>query len=1232
MSNLKGIFVIVGNDGTGKSSIANLINQSVEGDSCYKAIERSGELATSFGINPKVTDQLTFIYQWDPNYAFSPIESVTINEKTVPVYWIVLSCHPKISEKRINGRDSRCLFETPKALFYYHRKYLEIAANFGLPVVENGTRPIEETVQEILTIPNYYHQFRSLALLKKDYQDLDHLDIEKALLKNGNIGLDKVTQNTVGIAGVFDNTVIPGLFESLDQNTRTRMDLRQWLRNLDINQLVEIQEKYLQRSFGLFLVDEGESKRIYRIISKCPIFNKYCFIALKSTIYSHSRQSTKEIPSLASVRGMGSQLYLEMMMRNGLDHSYLTINRQGIIFSKYLKKTLTEKTDQEMAEVEVVVKELFVGTDKHSFYGLDKIPQIVRSDMKYTTGPRVRYDWRNPNHVIKSNGVNPMESPYYYIIEETLGKNEFFKRYLSSNALRPYGDKMISEDLIEPIINLEESKKNVLKMFFTIQYYFSKVGLNIQDVCFMTTRDGSCFWSEINQDCMRIKNESGESFDKDIWRAGGSAAEHNILTKWCVINTLLAKYFHTKPFEMTEINKFSTYCFQTPLKKLIKKQSTLPKSQLQLYRSLIAKKTNRRIIATIDLYDGHPSLVKSGKVFETHSNGDFQKALKYISIFPDFLVVDLNKAMNQDTNVNRDLICQYAPYYYYHSGGGIRSLEDAQKVLESSVRRVVLGSNTNSEFLAKLDKERIIVELSINEDFEVLTHGREVNTKIHIKDRLFELVDQGVRVVSITFHQTEGHLQGLDRSQITKLMQMMPLKIEKVIIAGGVTSVDDLEFLWSFDRCIPQLGSAIWKNKISIGEIYCSMMHWDHFGLVPAIIQHQNGQVLGLVWMNKEAIMKTCETRLFHRYSREHSRVMLKGETSGNIMKVSKMAVDCDSDALLVTVSSEGKFCHSGNKSCFSIQSSMKANLADLMDHILTKKNGPTYSGIMQRNPGLTLSKLMEEFWEIVIAPSDTKVHECSDLLVHFIMYLNGEGISYDDIVNELNARRWNPHLLTPEPTKKKCDKYVIAVTANKYSAKTDKYIEEKMGIHLDRGDPSDRRLDIKYRITNSNKYWEIFENKQVEFVGCRPKDMVWLMALGRVHACVTYNTVIDNMPLITRLIHSVPDESLQLCLIGRKDEEVNFNTTKKINIVVEHPHSVYIYLRSKGINDSQFKMDHVIGSSESFLVSETITRYSLCDAIVETGKTLEANNLEIKEVVLDHGDVTIGWYEKCLS
>jgi hypothetical protein len=51
-------------------------------------------------------------------------------------------------------------------------------------------------------------------------------------------------------------------------------------------------------------------------------------------------------------------------------------------------------------------------------------------------------------------------------------------------------------------------------------------------------------------------------------------------------------------------------------------------------------------------------------------------------------------------------------------------------------------------------------------------------------------------------------------------MSRMPNPIKNVIIAGGITSINDLRYVWGFKKCIPQLGSAIWKKKILISDIF----------------------------------------------------------------------------------------------------------------------------------------------------------------------------------------------------------------------------------------------------------------------------------------------------------------------------------------------------------------------------------------------------------------------------
>ncbi|CAF5211066.1 unnamed protein product, partial [Rotaria magnacalcarata] len=231
------------------------------------------------------------------------------------------------------------------------------------------------------------------------------------------------------------------------------------------------------------------------------------------------------------------------------------------------------------------------------------------------------------------------------------------------------------------------------------------------------------------------------------------------------------------------------------------------------------------------------------------------------------------------------------------------------------------------------------------------------------------------------------------------------------------------------------------------------MINFDGNGIVSSIIQDLNGLVKGLCYMNRESIEQTCKTRKLYRYSRKLRKVIMKGATSGDVQHIVRISLDCDMDAMLIIVDSQKSFCHAGKYSCFSLPTSIKANLATLAEHIKSRINQDSYSGRIQRNPQLALAKIMEEFWEVVVAPQDNQVSECSDLLVHLIMYLNGNGISIEDIFNELHARRWAPKR-SVENTKipdEKSNEIIICISASKYPDKTDEFAEEQLGIKITR-------------------------------------------------------------------------------------------------------------------------------------------------------------------------------------
>lgn len=92
-------------------------------------------------------------------------------------------------------------------------------------------------------------------------------------------------------------------------------------------------------------------------------------------------------------------------------------------------------------------------------------------------------------------------------------------------------------------------------------------------------------------------------------------------------------------------------------------------------------------------------------------------------------------------------------------------------------------------------------------------------------------------------------------------------------------------------------------------------------GMVAGIVQDaKTGQVLMLGFLNEESYLKTNETGFVTFWSRTRSKLWMKGETSGNRLRVISAATDCDNDALLfrVEVEGDGLVCHEGTVSCFT--------------------------------------------------------------------------------------------------------------------------------------------------------------------------------------------------------------------------------------------------------------------------------------------------------------------------
>ena len=105
----------------------------------------------------------------------------------------------------------------------------------------------------------------------------------------------------------------------------------------------------------------------------------------------------------------------------------------------------------------------------------------------------------------------------------------------------------------------------------------------------------------------------------------------------------------------------------------------------------------------------------------------------------------------------------------------------------------------------------------------------------------------------------------------------------------------------------------------SLDPAIAARLKRDPAGLVPAVVQeHGTGEVLMLAWMDDEALHRTLTTGRATYWSRSRQEYWVKGETSGHHQHVRSVALDCDGDAVLLTVDQTGPACHTGTHSCFT--------------------------------------------------------------------------------------------------------------------------------------------------------------------------------------------------------------------------------------------------------------------------------------------------------------------------
>jgi phosphoribosyl-ATP pyrophosphohydrolase/phosphoribosyl-AMP cyclohydrolase len=208
---------------------------------------------------------------------------------------------------------------------------------------------------------------------------------------------------------------------------------------------------------------------------------------------------------------------------------------------------------------------------------------------------------------------------------------------------------------------------------------------------------------------------------------------------------------------------------------------------------------------------------------------------------------------------------------------------------------------------------------------------------------------------------------------------------------------------------------------------------FDERGLVPCVAQDSaSGEVLTLAYANEESLRLTVETGEVHFYSRSREEIWRKGETSGNVLRLKQLRVDCDGDAVVALVDPSGPACHTGERSCFHRELGGSAGaepdapavpgepapvsheaLAVLQRTLRSRaeeRPDGSYTVKLLDDPQLIGEKVEEEAEEVARAAREESgervAEEAADLLYHLSVLLASREVPQSAVMDVLNGRR----------------------------------------------------------------------------------------------------------------------------------------------------------------------------------------------------------------------------------
>ena len=435
------------------------------------------------------------------------------------------------------------------------------------------------------------------------------------------------------------------------------------------------------------------------------------------------------------------------------------------------------------------------------------------------------------------------------------------------------------------------------------------------------------------------------------------------------------------------------------------------------------------IIASIDIQNSKVVQLKQGNELILQRDNAQELAADF-DHYGEVAVIDLDAAMGKGSNL--EMIKPLLRIAECRVGGGIRTPEQAKELVSLGARKIIVGSSgfrvnggfgVNIPFLEAMSKaigkERLIAAVDAR-DGEIVVDGWKTPTGLDLIEAS-KTVEQFAGELLFTCVEREGTMEGINLAPAQKLRESVSCQ---VTVAGGVSTLNEIEEIAALG-CDVQLGMAVYTGKINLADAFIASLNWNkgqpselnavpslpaslmvaNRMLLPVIVQSQEGQVMMTGFADKEALTQTFECGNVCFHSRTRKKLWMKGENSGNVLKMVRLRADCDRDAILAIAEPAGPVCHTGAWSCFETN---KNYTLEFLQSIITErfKNPVPGSYTATLDDELVREKIMEEALELCEAKNrDEVIWEAADLFYFTTVLMTKAGVTIQEVLDELDRR-----------------------------------------------------------------------------------------------------------------------------------------------------------------------------------------------------------------------------------